>query len=223
MLPRFLLAAGLFLLPVAAAAQYDSTYGSSYYRQKVTQFNAIPDKENGEIIFLGDSITDIAEWSDLFKNCLIKNRGISGDKTDGILNRLTEVTTRKPSRIFLMIGINDIADQVPDSVIVANYGRIMDRIRRETPATRLIVQSILPTNDSFTEFARHQHKTEHIRFVNTAIEKMALQRQYTYVNLYDAMCDSEGKLSSDYTNDGLHLKGAGYLVWKQLLQRKKLL
>ncbi|NLR81394.1 GDSL-type esterase/lipase family protein [Chitinophaga eiseniae] len=222
MMKRMILAAGL-LLPLSAAAQYDSTYGSTYYRQKVTQFNLIPDTEAGEIIFLGDSITDIAEWADLFKNCKIKNRGISGDMTAGILNRLSEVTRRKPSRIFLMIGINDLANGVPDSVIISNYAKIVDRIRRESPATKLYVQSILPTNDQFTEFARHQHKEAQIAAINQQLERMAVQRGYTYVNLHDALCDSEGKLSTDYTNDGLHLKGAGYLVWKSILQRKKYL
>lgn len=222
MIKQLSLAAAL-LLPIASFAQYDSTYGSTYYRQKVTQFNLIPDTETGEIIFLGDSITDIAEWADLFKNYRIKNRGISGDGTEGILNRLTEVTRRKPSRIFLMIGINDLANGVPDSVIVSNYARIMDRIRLESPATKLYVQSILPTNDQFTEFARHQHKEAQILAINGQLERMALQRGYTYVNLCDAMCDSNGKLSTKYTNDGLHLTGPGYLVWKSILQQKKLL
>lgn len=220
---KYALAAGMLLWPVSVAAQYDSTYGSSYYRQKVTQFMGIPDTDAGEVIFLGDSITDIAEWSELLKNPKIKNRGISGDKTAGILNRLSEVTDRKPARIFLMIGINDIAEGVPDSVILANYTQIIRRIRLASPATKLYVQSILPTNDAFTEFARHQHQEAHIQSVNQQLEILSAQRGCTYVNLYNEMCDNVGKLSSAYTNDGLHLTGAGYQVWKGILQRKKLL
>lgn len=220
---KYVLAAGMLCLSASVAAQYDSTYGSTYYRQKVTQFMGIPDTDTGEIIFLGDSITDIAEWSELFKNPKIKNRGISGDKTTGILNRLKEVTDRKPARIFLMIGINDIAEAVPDSVILANYTEIIGRIQSASPVTKIYVQSILPTNDAFTEFVRHQHKEAHIQAVNQQLEILAVQRACIYVNLYIAMCDSEGKLSSAYTNDGLHLTGAGYQVWKGVLQRKKLL
>ena len=220
---KYVLAAGMLLSPASVAAQYDSSYGSSYYRQKVTQFMGIPDTDTGEIIFLGDSITDIAEWSELFKNPAIKNRGISGDKTAGILNRLQEVTDRQPARIFLMIGINDIAEAVPDSVILANYTEIIRRIQSASPVTKIYLQSILPTNDAFTEFARHQHKEAHIQAINQQLEILAAQRACTYVNLYTAMCDENGRLSSAYTNDGLHLTGAGYGVWKGVLQRKKLL
>jgi lysophospholipase L1-like esterase len=219
---KYAWAAGLLCWSGTVFAQYDSSYGSTYYRQKVTQFRSIPDMDTGEIIFLGDSITDIAEWSELFKNPAIKNRGISGDKTAGILNRLQEVTDRKPARIFIMIGINDIAEEVPDSLILANYTQIIQRIQSASPITKLYVQSILPTNDTFTEFARHQHKDAHIQAINQQLKILAAQRACTYVDLYTFMCDRDGKLSSAYTNDGLHLTGAGYQVWKGVLQRKKL-
>ena len=67
----------------------------------------MPDTPN-EIIMLGNSITDGCEWSELFQNSNIKNRGISGDITEGVLYRLDEVTRSKPAKVFLLIGINDL-------------------------------------------------------------------------------------------------------------------
>ena len=126
-------------------------YNTTYYQQKLTQFRLIPDKESDEIVFLGDSITDIAEWSDLLKNPNIKNRGISGDNTYGVLHRLNEIVDRKPAVIFIMIGINDIAVNIPDSVIVKNYSSIVDIIKKGCPSAKIIIQSILPVNNNFTE------------------------------------------------------------------------
>ena len=38
----------------------------------------------------------------------VRNRGISGDVTDGVLLRLGELIKYKPTSIFIMIGINDL-------------------------------------------------------------------------------------------------------------------
>jgi lysophospholipase L1-like esterase/acetyl esterase/lipase len=208
---------------MAASLPYDTTYSSTYHRQKVSQFRLIEDTETGEIIFLGDSITDFAEWADLFKNNKIKNRGISADKTFGILSRLDEVINRKPAKLFIMIGINDIAANVPDSVIMQNYAAIIKRIRAGSPGTSVYIQSLLPTNVTFPEFPRHQHKEANINAVNNYLQQLAREQRCTYVDLYHAMLDSEGRLNKQYTNDGLHLTGEGYMVWKKVLLDKKLL
>mgnify|MGYP000061554644 CR=1 FL=1 len=65
-----------------------------------------------EIIFLGNSITDIGEWTEVWQDIHVKNRGISGDNTFGVLARLDEVVSSKPSKIFIMIGINDISKNI---------------------------------------------------------------------------------------------------------------
>lgn len=207
----------------AGTLQYDTSYNSTYYRQKVTQFRLIRDVETGEIIFLGDSITDIAEWADLLKNGKVKNRGISGDNTFGVLNRLDEVISRKPSKLFIMIGINDIAANIPDSVIMQNYATIIKRVKAASPDTKVYIQSILPANNLFSEFQRHQRKETHVNAVNSYLQQLAREQQCTYVDLYQVMQDSDGRLNKQYTNDGLHLTGEGYMMWKKVLTDNKLL
>ena len=81
---------------------------SEYYYHKKAHFENLPNTQD-EIIFLGNSITDGCEWSELFQDLRIKNRGISGDITEGVLQRLKEVTESKPSKVFIMIGVNDIS------------------------------------------------------------------------------------------------------------------
>lgn len=208
---------------LAGRAQYDTSFNTTYYGQKLSQFRLIPDREKGEIIFLGDSITDIAEWFELLKNARIRNRGISGDISFGVLHRLDEVTGRRPSMILLMIGINDVAANIPDSLIEKNYATIVDRIRRESPGTRIVLQSVLPTNDHFTDFPRHQHKTEHILRLNSYLQQLAKEKGISFVNLYPLFLNGEGLLSETYTNDGLHLTAAGYQVWINELRSKKIL
>ena len=80
----------------------------AYYYHKKEHFETLP-KSKKDIIFLGNSITDNCEWAELFNNPHIKNRGIGGDDTDGILERLSDITSGQPAKIFLMIGTNDLA------------------------------------------------------------------------------------------------------------------
>jgi lysophospholipase L1-like esterase len=201
---------------IFAQAPVDTTYKNTYYEQKVTLFRLLPNTK-GEIIFLGNSITDIGEWAEIWQNKKVRNRGISGDNTFGVLARLDEVTSGKPAKVFIMIGINDIAKETPDSIIITNYKKIINRIQTESPKTKIIVQSILPTNNDFTEFKRHQNKTEHIVFINTALQNYCKEKLLVYVDLYTAFLDDNKKLNKKYTNDGLHINGYGYMKWKEIL------
>jgi len=212
----FLFLSSLFTL---GQQKVDTSYWTSYYDQKVTMFRLLPDTK-GEIIFLGNSITDIGEWTEIWQNPKVKNRGISSDNTFGVLARLDEVTSSKPQKIFLMIGINDIAKGTPDSVIIANHQKIYDRIKTASPKTKLYVQSILPTNADFTEFKRHQNKDEHIRFVNEGLKRICTEQGLIYVDLYSRFLGADGKMDKRYTNDGLHINGYGYMLWKKILQEK---
>jgi len=212
----------LFQLSAGSQPAVDTSYKSTYYGQKTTLFRLLPDTKH-EIIFLGNSITDIGEWAEIWNNHHVKNRGISGDNTFGVLARLDEVTSSKPDKVFIMIGINDIARNTPDSVIVSNYKKIIENIALSSPNTKIIVQSILPTNNGFTEFKNHQNKDQHIRWVNEAMMKYCNQHKISFVNLYPEFLDKNGKLNTDFTNDGLHLNGFGYLKWKAILQKEKLM
>jgi len=217
----------IFLLCVqlpnyAQTATYDSSFKTTYYEQKATLFRLLPNTKN-EIIFLGNSITDIGEWVEIFQNKNIKNRGISGDNTFGILARLDEVLESKPKKVFIMIGINDIARNIPDSIILRNYKKIIQTIQSQSSKTQLIVQSILPTNNTFTQFKNHQNKTQHIEFVNAELAKICASENITFLNLYPLFLDEQKRLKAEFTNDGLHLNGYGYMHWKNILIENKLM
>ena len=189
---------------------------STYYYQRVSHFETLP-KTKSDIIFLGNSISDGAEWSELFNDNRIKNRGISGDFTAGVLNRLDEISTRKPKKIFLLIGVNDFARNISTDSIFKNIMQIARYLKQETPATKLYVQSLLPVNDTFKTFAGHTSKGEQIKSLNDNLKLNAATNHYTYIDLYSSFLDENGKLAKQFTNDGLHLKGDGYLLWKHLV------
>jgi lysophospholipase L1-like esterase len=214
---RTILALTFLFLSASLSAQVDSTYRTYFYEQRQSMFELLPDTE-GEIIMLGNSITNVGAWEELLQNPRVKNRGISGDNTFGVLARMEEVLSSKPAKIFILIGINDIAVNNPPEVIFDNYRKIIERIIKDSPSTSIYVQSLFPTNNAFTRFAGHQNKDEQIRTVNAGIAELAIEYGLTFIDLYPQFQDPEGKLDTLYTNDGLHLLGAGYVKWAEILR-----
>lgn len=188
-----------------------------YWHQKETHFRSLPN-ETDEIIFLGDSITDGCNWSEMFHDLRVKNRGISADITDGVLDRLDEVVESKPLKIFLMIGVNDLARGKKVDSLVRNIEKIIDTIQRETPRTEIYLESLLPVNPVFGLAKNHTNKTAEILAVNVDLKKMAKDRKLTFVDLHSLFKTESNMLDPEYTNDGLHLTGKGYLVWKSAIQ-----
>ena len=207
----------LFFAYTNLFGQVDSTYRTYFYEQRQSMFELLPDTE-GEIIMLGNSITNGGAWEELFQNPRVKNRGISGDNTFGVLARMDEVLSSKPAKIFILIGINDIALNNAPEVVLVNYRKIIQRIIKDSPGTSIYVQSLFPTNNDFTRFAGHQNKDDKVRAVNAGIAQLAIEFGLTFIDLYPQFQNSEGKLDTLYTNDGLHLLGPGYVKWAEILR-----
>ena len=170
--------------------------------------------DSTNIIFLGNSLTEYGEWSEFFKNPNIRNRGIAGEFTDGILRRLTPITTAKPQQIFLLIGVNDLILYRPPHIL-NNYREIVNRITTETPNTQLIIQSLLPVNN---EVKNTGLSNADIDSINKGINKIATEYNLLYVDLHTLMKNSDGLLNPDFTSDGIHLNDKGYSVWINKIQ-----
>ena len=201
----------------AQIAKWDSTYRPPLYETRAGQFRSFPDSRK-DIIFLGNSITAYANWSELLHTNRAKNRGIPGDTTFGVLARLNETIDGKPAKVFILIGINDIGRNIPDSIILKNYKKIIRRIKQGSPQTRIYIQSLLPVNNSFTPPLPHFNKDEHIVWVNHELEKLAMNENVGFIDLYSQFTDADKKLDKDYSFDGLHLNDKGYLKWAELLK-----
>ncbi|MES2520828.1 MAG: family 20 glycosylhydrolase, partial [Bacteroidota bacterium] len=199
-----------------SSPQFASNLFSTYYHQKVSQFRNLL-KTKDDIIFLGNSITDGGEWSEMFNDLRIKNRGISGDNTVGVLNRLDEIYQRKPAKVFLLIGINDLKNGLTCDSISKNIFRIVSILKEKSPDTQVFVQSILPLNDDFKQFPSHTSKASLIPILNEHLKTAAQQYQYIYLDFNAAFANKKNKLRAEFTNDGLHLLGKGYQHWKSLV------
>ncbi len=197
--------------------KWDSTHRPGKYVEQVLKFKAEPTTKK-DFIFLGNSITAGADWAKLLSLPQAKNRGISGDITFGVLERLQEVIDRKPAKVFILIGINDISRNIPDEVILSNYKKMISRIREGSKKTQIYFYTLLPVNASFAKFKNHYGKDEHILYLNDEIRKFSTKK-VKVIDLYPAFLDKDNRLRAELTKDGLHLIPEGYQVWKTVLEQ----
>lgn len=217
---RFLILA-LVIFPSAMAqtveTSYDTTHRARNFHLQTAQFKSYPDA-NSDIVLLGNSLTAGTAWNELLAEPNAKNRGISGDTTYGIIERLDEVVEGNPAKVFLLIGINDIARNYPVGKIMENYRRIVKQIQKDSPDTQIYLQTLLPVNNTFTQFPNHYNKDQKIATVNQGLKSLASSEDLVLVDLHPHFLDKNERLNSIYTHDGLHLNPKGYLLWAGILK-----
>ena len=191
---------------------------STFYYQRATLFEELP-VTSKDIIFLGNSITNGGEWAELLNNKHVKNRGISGDVCMGVYDRLDAILKGNPAKIFLLIGINDVSRGTPADTIVNRIGKIVKKIKKNSPKTKLYLQSILPVTDHYKMFGNHTRHWQMVKGINEKLVGLAESEKVTYIDLYSHFVDSvTGKMNVQYSNDGLHLFGKGYLIWAEIVK-----
>lgn len=198
--------------PIALNGTIDSLVRKSLFKTLETPSVASP------TVFLGDSVTEFCEWSELL-GAPVLNRGISSDTTVDILDRLDPVLALHPKTIFLMIGLNDAVQRSSAADAAERYRKILQAIREESPTTRIYIESLLPVRSTGSLVQslgpdRAPRLNEWVQDMNRRISSYADGKTIFYINIHDDMLEN-GELASCYTVDGIHLSGAGYAAWKQ--------
>mgnify|MGYP003624230772 CR=1 FL=1 len=199
--------------------EYHGLWTKVHYKQRIAQFKKAP-LNFGDIVFVGNSITEQGEnWSKKLNLKNVKNRGIAGDVTDGVLERLDEIIYYKPKKIFLLIGINDLfnlhyEEEIPSAEYVAdNIIKITETIQHKSPETKIYLQTILPTSKDFM--------ADNINKVNSIIKNHESDGNYKIINLFDVFANEKGLLKDNLTTDGTHLNELGYKHWVEKLKKEK--
>lgn len=208
----------LVTLVMAGICTTTMAKADSYYDRKVSLFELLP-IDSDDIVFLGNSITDGGEFQELLDMPNVKNRGISSDVISGVEKRTAQVMLGKPKKLFLLIGINDVSHNLSVSQLASRYERLVKNIRMLSPSTEVYLQSVMPVNNDFKRYKSLVGKEKTIKAFNKEIERIAKANGCTFIDLTPALADpATGKLKRNYTNDGLHLTGAGYKAWMNVVK-----
>lgn len=187
------------------------------YLERSAYFEANSLKE-GQIIMLGNSLTQGGEWDKFFPEQQPVNRGIAGDNTLGMLGRLHEIIIAKPRKLFIMAGINDISLGRSNDKIMIGIKSMVYQIQEGSPNTKIYVQSLLPINNDNNRYKRMLKKEKQIEKLNKELKKFCKETGVTFIDVYPALLSGKRKLNAEYTGDGLHLTDKGYAVWVEQIR-----
>lgn len=176
-------------------------------------------------VFLGDSITDWYDLDKYFEGLPVVNSGVSGYSTSNILNNMNKMVYQyNPSKVFILIGINDLELKVDDDVVVNNIRKIVQGIKKNRRYAKIYVESIYPINNSDDDkiegsIINGNRKNSDIIDINNKLVKLTKEEGATYIDLHKELVDDNGLLKIEYTVDGLHLSSEGYEKVTEVLRK----
>jgi len=190
-------------------------WGEGNYKKVIKEFKSNPLNYN-DVVFLGNSITQGGkDWSKRLNYPNIKNRGIGGDVTDGVLARIDEIVYFKPKAVFLLIGINDLwnngSPNNPSAEYIGNnIIKIAQVISAKAPKTKVYVQTVLPIDKEIYK--------NNILKVNEIIEANEKENAYEIIDLYSIFATENGLIKKELSSDGIHLNEKGYNTWVEFIK-----
>ncbi|MFH7379286.1 hypothetical protein I5195_15415 [Klebsiella aerogenes] len=162
-----------------------------------------------DYIMFGDSITKNGKWNNLIPGYLIGNRGISGDDTSGMLDRINDIERTGAKTVFIMAGTNDVTRKVPPEEIAKNIILMTNHMKQKN--INVIIQSTILSGD------KRKRKNTSINKINDLLKAFSSKSGTPFLDL-NAILSPNGVLKMEYTSDGTHLNTSGYEVWSKILR-----
>lgn len=185
------------------------TYDHDKVKEVIKTKNVEVVPEN--IVFLGDSITDFYDLDKYYPDYNVVNSGIGGNKTTDILDDMKgRVYQYNPSKVFLMIGTNDIEMGRDVNVIVTNIKDIIKKIKENRSKATIYLESLYPINSEIEDSFAGNRDNEKIKKINKQLKKYCEKQKITFIDMFSQLVDEDGNLDVDYTEEGLHLNDKGY-------------
>lgn len=181
-----------------------------YYKHKKSQFEMLAQNDKYKIVMLGDSITDEGQWDELLNLDTIQNRGISGDTTDGVLQRLDSLN-KNIEKVFIMIGVNDIMRGKSVDEIFTNYQKIVQILKEKK--IKVYIQSTL-----FIGEKRAENFNIKVENLNIKLKQFASDNNLIFIDL-NKILSSDKMLKHELTSDDLHLNGSAYNLWASEIKK----
>jgi lysophospholipase L1-like esterase len=169
------------------------------------------------ILFIGSS--SFTMWKDVntsFPGYSILNRGFGGSSLPDVIRYAYDIIfPYQPKQVVIYCGENDLANADSSSAeeVANRFKTLFGMIRTNLPNTHIAFVSIKPSPSR----ASIQGK---VKDANKKIKAfIGIQKKAAFIDIYDAMLDTKGEMREElYIADRLHMRPAGYAIWKKAIQ-----
>lgn len=198
---------------------FDLVYFEHAHKNYINNIYDISVKEDDNFIFLGDSITESYNLNEFYEGLPVVNSGIGGNTTEDILSSMDERVYRyNPTKVFLLIGVNDLGSGKSVDYIYNNILKIVSEIKKNRSLAKIYVESVFPINDSDDEkIVEINVKNSDIDKLNKKLKNHFKDSDVVYIDVNSKLRDDENRLKLEYTKEGLHISSLGYLKITKIL------
>jgi lysophospholipase L1-like esterase len=188
-----------------ATFQRMPVFGKSWANEVDKMQNLYP-TDSVDYLFLGDSHMEQCEWQEFFPQKKVANRGIGGETTTGLLQRIDALP---PCRlVFLQIGINDLLGGQPPESVFDRYQEVLYKLEKRHA-------KVVPCLVFYTRYSPDVNPS--VRRLNELLRAWFQKENRDFISLNPELAEGE-TLKQAYTLDGIHLNAQGYQVWLRQLQ-----
>jgi lysophospholipase L1-like esterase len=187
------------------------------YQREIDMFNLNKLKQ-ADIVMLGNSLTEGANWNELLGRLSVVERGITSDMLEGYAYRMNYVYNLKPKICFICGGLNDIFNWVPVDQIYETYIKIFSdlKTRKIIPVfqyTVFVGKDLMKSQNITLETIKGRN--EEVTKLNRLLSDYAKKNNIDFINLNTRLTAVDGLLRSEFTWDGIHFKASAYKIWAE--------
>ncbi|MCR5639786.1 MAG: hypothetical protein K6G04_00375 [Lachnospiraceae bacterium] len=196
---------------------------NKYYAKRELMYMNMPAGPT-DVVFVGDSQTDRCSWEEFYPDLNVKRRAIVADTIYGVHSRMDTILATKPSKIFILIGSNDLyalsmekhEEATSTDDLIAVYQDIIETFQANAPEATIYVESVLPMREEEDE---REDYNALIQEFNPKLANLCREKQVEYMDLWSLLADADGTLKEEYSLDGLHISSKAYAVIKKQVDR----
>lgn len=209
-----LIALVLSLVALVGCAQNNSTEYDIVKKTKMENFELLNQTaSHGQIVFIGDSIIELYPTYEMFagKDKVVYNRGISGDTSDRMLERLDKNALNiSPQVVYILVGTNDVAKGIDHNEIISNIEKSIDKCK-QAGVGKIIISGLYPVNKAINSGMVGARTNKEIKELNAKLKSVVEQKGAIFSDLTSILADIDGNFNSEFTYDGLHPNAKGYV------------
>ncbi len=231
-LRRLFVAGAVLALGLTATAQENpAAKPETRDNDRHKAFLKVVAKGEGDVIFLGDSITQGWEgkggkkaWEEAFGQFKPVNLGISGDRTTHVLWRITEgkeIEPLKPKLAVIMIGTNNLGAKHTPEQIAGGIKAIVTELQKQKPDMKILLLGVFPRAGGIAKedtVAPKEKLNPNIKAINDIIAKFADDKKVFYKDIGEKFLNKDGGLERKVMPDLLHLSEEGYKIWADAIK-----
>lgn len=192
------------------------------YQQQMELYDVYKTSQ-ADIVMLGDSRTQGANWGELLNRTNVIGRGIESDILEGYANRMYYVYKVKPKICFVSGGINDLYSGVYTveqvyQLFVNIIGEL--KVKKIIPVIQATVYAGKEWGKSWNITpADNRGRNADIAKLNKMLSDYAKRNNIDFIDINPRLLTPDNFLRTSYSWDGIHFKAAAYKIWAEEIDK----